>query len=253
MGRLSGKVAIITGAASGMGAVTAHLFAKEGAKVIATDVQLELLKQTVNNINAQFEDAAIAVEHDVTDESSWEKVVKIGAEHFGKINVLVNNAGIGGVDDPIEEYSLEEWNKVFSVDGTGSFLGMKHVVPEMKKAGRGSIINISSLASMLALPSAAVPYTAAKGAIRSLTKVVANQVASSNIRVNSIHPGYILTDLVKKHVDEETIKSLSEAHIPLGKFGDPEDIAYTSVFLASDESKFMTGSEIVVDGGQLIV
>lgn len=122
----------------------------------------------------------------------------------------------------------------------------------MKKANGGSKINISSLASMLALPSAGISYSSAKGATRSLTKVVANQVASSNIRVNSFHPGFILTELVRKHVPEDTIKSLSEAHIPMGKFGDPEDIAYTALFLASDESKFVTGAEIVADGGQMI-
>lgn len=252
MGRLNGKVAIITGAASGMGAVTARLFVSEGAKVIATDLNTELLEKLVSELNSESEKVAIAVQQNVSNEDDWKKVVQAGVEEFGKINVLVNNAGIGGADDLIEEYSLEEWNKVMNVDATGNFLGMKYVVPEMKNANGGSIINISSLASMLALPSAAIPYTAAKGATRSLTKVVANQVASSNIRVNSVHPGFILTELVKKHVAEETIKSLSEAHIPLGKFGDPEDIAYTSVFLASDESKFMTGAEIVVDGGQMI-
>lgn len=235
-----------------MGAVTAKLFVSEGAKVIATDINLELLNKVVSELNNESEKVAIAVQQNVSNEDDWKKVIQAGVAEFGKINVLINNAGIGGANDLIEDYSLEEWNKVMNVDATGNFLGMKYVVPEMKNANGGSIINISSLASMLALPGAAIPYTAAKGATRSLTKVVANQVASSNIRVNSIHPGFILTELVKKHVDEETIKLLSEAHIPLGKFGDSEDIAYTSVFLASDESKFMTGSEIVVDGGQMI-
>lgn len=252
MGRLSGKVAVITGAASGMGAVTAQLFAKEGAKVIATDVQLDKLQEVVNGINQRYGDVAIAVKHDVTDESSWANVIKEGVKHFGKINVLVNNAGIGGADASFEEYPLDDWNKVMSVNATGNLLGIKYVVPEMKKANGGSIINISSLASMLALPGAAISYSASKGATEALTKVAANQLAPFNIRVNSIHPGYILTDLVKKHVPEETRKELAEAHIPLGKFGDPEDIAYISVFLASDESKFMTGSEVVADGGQSI-
>ncbi|WP_067929717.1 SDR family NAD(P)-dependent oxidoreductase [Alicyclobacillus shizuokensis] len=252
MGRLSDKVAIITGAASGMGAVTAQLFAREGAKVIATDIQDDKLKEVVNDINKQYGEVSIAIRHDVTDEKSWEDTVKQGAEHFGKINVLINNAGIGASDADFEDYPLDDWNKVLSVDATGNLLGIKHVVPEMKKAGGGSIVNISSLAALLALPGAGIAYSAAKGATRTLTKVAANNLARFNIRVNSIHPGYILTDLVRKHVPEEVRKQLADAHIPLGKFGDPEDIAYISVFLASDESKFMTGSEVVADGGQAI-
>ena len=252
MGRLSEKVAIITGAGNGMGAVTAHIFAKEGAKVIATDILLEPLEKVVNTINKEFGDVSIAVEHNVTDEANWANVLKQGVEHFGKIDVLVNNAGIGAQAGSIDGYPLDEWNKVMGVNSTGMFLGIRCVAPEMKKANGGSIINISSLAAMLSLPTATAPYVASKGAIRSLTKVAANDLAAYKIRVNSVHPGFILTELVKTYVDEKLRNEIIENHIPLGKMGDPEDIAYLLVFLASEESKFMTGAEVVIDGGHSI-
>lgn len=176
MNRLDGKVAIVTGAASGIGLAIARIFVGEGAKVVATDVDIERLEQVVAELNNEFGKVALAVEQNVVNEEDWEKVVEAGVKEFGKINVLVNNAGIGGLDVPIDEYPLNEWNKVINVDATGNFLGIKHVVPEMKKANGGSIINISSLASMLALPSAGISYSAAKGATRSLAKVVANQL-----------------------------------------------------------------------------
>lgn len=252
MGRLDGKVAIITGAASGMGAAEARLFADEGAKVVATDVQEELLRAVVNDIVAKHGDVAIAVKHDVADENDWIEVVRQAVAKFGKIDILINNAGITGKTLPLSEYAVEEWNRVIEVNATGNFLGIKHVVPEMKKAGKGSIVNISSIAGLNGMAGISA-YGASKGATRILTKGAANALGPDNIRVNSIHPGYIETPMIAPYTASEEVKNQLIASIPLRRLGKPEDVAYMALFLASDESDFVTGAEFVVDGGQTIV
>ncbi|MCG7344770.1 glucose 1-dehydrogenase [Sporosarcina sp. ACRSL] len=251
MGRLSDKVAIITGGASGMGAAEAYLFAKEGAKVVVTDLQEELLQETVKKINDEFGEVAIGLKQNVANEEEWNFVVEETIKHFGKIDILVNNAGIGGSPSPnIEDFSWDDWESVINVNAGGTFLGIKAVVPEMKKNQSGSIINISSIAALMG-GMGGVPYTASKGATRSMTKVVALDLAKHGIRVNSVHPGVVDTPLVNKGIDEQT-KELYKALIPLNFLADSMDIAYPVLFLASDESRFMTGAELVVDGGTTI-
>ncbi|MEX0778532.1 MAG: glucose 1-dehydrogenase [Balneolales bacterium] len=249
MNRLEHKTAIITGAASGMGAAEARLLATEGAKVIATDIQLDKLNGVVDAIkNGGGE--ALAVKHDVTKEEDWDNVVRKAVEEFGQINVLVNNAGIGGAEGyaTLDNIDLNGWNKFMNVNATGNFLGIKKVVPEMKKAGGGSIINTSSIAGLVG-GAAGIHYTASKGASRLLAKGTAMELAPFNIRVNSVHPGLIDTPMVSIVIEDEASLSDTLKFIPLGKAGDPEDVANLVLFLASDESKYITGAEIPVDGG----
>lgn len=249
MKRLEDKVAIITGAASGMGAAEARLFAKEGAKVIATDIQVDKLEAVVGEIQDEG-GAVLAIEHDVTNEDGWEKVVKKAVDSYGRIDVLVNNAGIGGAEGfaPFDEIDLDSWNKYISVNSTGNFLGMKAAVPEMKKEGQGSIVNTSSIAGLVG-GAAGIQYSASKGANRMLTKTAAIELASHNIRVNSIHPGFIDTPMVSVVTEDEEALEESLKLIPLGKTGTPEDVANLVLFLASDESAYITGTEIPIDGG----
>lgn len=249
MGRLTGKVAIITGAAGGMGEATANLFAQEGAMVIATDVQDELLQKVVANINDKYGDVALGIKHDVTSESDWNKVIEQGVAKFDKINILVNNAAIGGNDWKFSQANLDEWNKVMTINSTSAFLGTNAVIPEMEKAQGGSIVNILSLAVHIAGEEVAgISYTASKGAVKALTIASASRLGASNIRVNAVIPGPILTPMAHEFADQEKLDHLASLNA-LKKLGTPEDIAYTSLFLASDECKFITGTEIVVDGG----
>ncbi len=245
MGRLDGKVAIITGAASGQGALETKLFAKEGAKVVATDVQEDKLKEVVEEVNKEGGDA-LAIKHDVTSEAEWKEVISKAVETYGTLNVLVNNAGVF-IPGNAEEATLENWNKVMNINAAGTFLGIKYALPEMRKAGGGSIVNISSISGILGFGAAA--YNASKGAIRTLTKNVAADFAKENIRVNSIHPGVIVTPMTDPLLNvPETRKSLEDM-TPLPRLGEPKDIAYGALYLASDETSFMTGSELVIDGG----
>ncbi|MGM8365932.1 SDR family NAD(P)-dependent oxidoreductase [Virgibacillus sp. W0181] len=252
MKRLSGKVAIITGAASGQGAAEARLFAKEGAKVIATDLQVELLKTVVTDINNEYGEVAIALRHDVTVVTDWENTVSKAITNFGKIDILVNNAGIGGEEGfaSFDDVDLESFNKFLKVNTTSNFIGIKHVAPEMKKVGSGSIINISSVAGIIG-GGAGVHYTTSKGANRLLAKGAAMELAQFNIRVNSVHPGYIDTPMVSVVTeDEESITEIKKG-IPLGYLGTAEDVAQTVLFLASDESRYITGTKIIIDGGMI--
>jgi len=251
MGRLDGKVAIITGAASGMGAAEARLFAKEGAKVIATDMQEELLQSVVNEINSELGDVALALKHNVAEENEWIEVIKRAVGKFGKIDILINNAGITGHLVAIEDYTVEEWNKVMNINSTGNFLGIKHVAPEMKKNGQGSIVNISSLAAMNGSGGISA-YTASKGATRSLTKGAAVSLGPNQIRVNSIHPGYIETPMLSAVTSNEDLKKQFISTVPIGYLGKPEDVAYSALFLASDEARFISGIELIVDGAQTV-
>lgn len=245
MGRLDGKVAIITGAANGQGATEAALFAKEGAKVVATDLEIEALQEVVDQIRANNGEA-IAIQHNVASEEEWKSVVAKGIEAFGKIDVLVNNAG---VSEPrtLLDISMDQWQKVMDIDLTGCVLGMKYTIPEMQKAGGGSVINISSIGGLVGMAGTS-PYTAAKGALRSLSKAAAVEYAKQNVRVNSVHPGIVVTPMIEEYFDEQ-VKQYYESLTQLPRLGKPEDIAYGVLYLASDESSFMTGSEMVIDGG----
>ena len=241
--RLQDKVAIITGAARGMGAAEARIFAKEGAKVVLGDIQVEdgqSVAQEISEAGGQ----AIFIEMDVSKQSDWQRAIDAAISNFGKINVLVNNAGIIERDS-LEETTEETWDRIMAVNAKGIFLGAKAVVPHMRAAGGGSIVNISSISGMISQGYPA--YNASKGAIRVFTKSAAVECARDNIRVNSIHPGTIWTSMstYKQAFTPETRAKV----IPMRRVGQPEEIAYPALFLASDESSYMTGSEVVIDGG----
>ncbi|MDF2684000.1 MAG: 3-oxoacyl-ACP reductase [Brevibacillus sp.] len=246
MGRLSGKVAIITGAAMGMGAAEAKLFAKEGAKVIATDVQVESLNQVVQEMKEKGGEA-VAIKHNVTSEEEWKSVIAEAVSLYGKVDVLVNNAGVSS-PKTIANMEMAEWNKVMDINLNGCVIGMKYVIPEMKKAGGGSIINISSIGGIVGMAGTS-PYTAAKGALRVLSKSAAVEYGKDRIRVNSLHPGIVVTPMTLPSMEEGGAIPYYQTYTQLPYFGEPEDIAYGAIFLASDESRFMTGAELVIDGG----
>ena len=246
MNRLEGKVAIITGAAMGMGRTEALLFAEEGATVIVTDVQEVEGKQTAEMItnnggNAEF------VKLDVSKENEWNKVIDYVTKEYGKVDILVNNAGIL-ILKTLDETTAEEWDRIFDVNSKGVFYGCKCILPAMQKAGGGSIINISSIYGIIGAPSAAA-YEASKGAVRELTKAAAVDYAKYNIRVNSIHPGLIDTPMTEDIIkDPERMKSVLCTTL-FARPGTPMEVAYPVLMLASDESTYMTGAEIVIDGG----
>jgi len=246
MGRLQGKTALISGAGKGMGAAEARLFAQQGASVIVADIDDAGSKAVVHDIT-DAGGRAIATHLDVSDAASWDKAIAAGVKAFGDINILVNNAGIL-LMKPVQDTSEEDWDRIFSINAKGVFLGTKAVLASMTAAGRGSIINISSIYGLVGAPSAAA-YEATKGAIRLLTKATAADYAPFGIRVNSVHPGVIATpmtdDLLK---DPEVAKSLLGTTI-MDRAAQPEEVANAVLFLASDEASFMTGSEMVVDGG----
>ncbi|MEK4760858.1 glucose 1-dehydrogenase [Viridibacillus sp. FSL E2-0187] len=244
MGRLSGKVAIITGAASGMGAKECELFAKEGACVVATDIQEELLNEVVEAINAAG-GQAIAFKHDVTSEEQWKEVVALTVEKFGKVDILVNNAGVS-CTSVIANIEMSEWNRVMDINLNSCVLGMKYAVPEMQKNGSGSVVNISSIGGLVGMAGTS-PYTASKGALRVLSKAAAIEYGKDKVRVNSVHPGIIVTPMTEPHMGPAM--PYYEAHTQLPYMGNPEDVAYGVLFLASDEARFVTGSELVIDGG----
>ncbi len=246
MGRVQDKVAIVTGAAGGMGKADALILAKEGAKVVVTDVQEDKVEQVVQEIKADG-DEAIGYYLDVTSDTGWQDVVRKTVEAFGKIDILVNNAGISSAS-PFLETTEEQWDKVMSINTTSIFLGQKHVIPIMKENGGGSIINISSIAGLTG-GSGAGPYTASKGAVRLLSKATAIDFAKDKIRVNSIHPGYIETPMTVDLMSDEQMNQWFHSQTPLPRLGKPEDIASGVLFLASDEASFITGIELPIDGG----
>jgi len=252
MSRLNGKVAIITGAASGIGLTTAEIFAAEGAKVVATDISEAALADAVEAIKAAGGDV-LAHTLDVSSAESWEQVVADVVAEWGTIDILVNNAGIA-LPKGLLETTLDEWNKVIAINTTGTWLGMKTVIPVMQESGHGAIVNVSSLAAIISGPAdgGGAAYSASKGAVRSLTKHAANYFAKDSIRVNSVHPGPIYTNLVKnygytKAQAGDPANSILPPHI-----GEASDIAYGIVYLASDEAGFVTGEELVIDGGYAI-
>ena len=250
-GRLDGKVALITGGASGLGACSARLMAAEGAKVVVTDIAEDAARALVDELG----DAAHFVALDVTSEEQWIAAVKAATDRFGALHVLVNSAGIG-LSKTVEEIELEEWRKVHAIDLEGVFLGCKHGVGEIKKhTGNigGSIINISSISGIIAGANMAA-YNSAKGGVRLLSKSVALHCAKAgyNIRCNSVHPTFIDTPILDKYRDRfgnEVMQQKLGRQVPLGRLGQPDEVGWPIVFLASEESSFMTGSEVVIDGG----
>ncbi len=244
--RLEGKVALISGGARGMGAKEARMFAQEGAKVVVGDVLEDEGRQTEAAINESGGEC-VFVRLDVTDESAWEQAVGIAIKQFGKLDILVNNAGIARINN-VENTSADEWDLVMDINAKGVFLGTKAAIPAMREAGGGSIVNISSIAGIAGGRTSA--YAASKGAVRLLTKSTAIQYARDGIRCNSVHPGVIESPMTLPiMLDTEAGREESAARHPMGRIGQPEDIAYGVLFLASDEASFMTGSELVIDGG----
>ncbi len=243
--RLEGKVAIISGGARGMGAVEARMFSREGAKVVIGD----LLEEEGTKIVAEIGEAggeALFVRLDVTDEASWQSAVEAAVQRFGKVDILVNNAAILRVQGLLET-TEQIWDEVMDVNAKGTFLGVKSVIPEMRKAGGGSIINISSGAGITG-SRRNTAYHASKGAVRIFTKSAAIQYAGDNIRVNSVHPGPVDTDMLASSLSVDGGRRPED--VPLGRYGKPEEVAYGVLYLASDESSFVTGSELIIDGGR---
>lgn len=255
MGRVQDKVAIVTGGASGLGRATCELLAKEGAKVAVTDIQDERGMAVADEINHSG-GVAKYYHMDVTDEDQVREVCADVFASFGAINILVNNAGITGKPLPTHEITVEEWDEVLAVDAKGVFLCTKHAVPYMKKSGGGSIVNISSVYGIVGGMDVPPPflYHAAKGAVRLMTKSDAICYAADKIRCNSVHPGWIWTPMLEsvgKNSTEgpEKFHARIKSQLPMGEYGEPLDVAYGVLYLASDESKFVTGAELVIDGG----
>lgn len=254
MNRVKDKVAIVTGGALGIGRATCLELSKEGAKVAVTDMLEKEGKQLADQINKEGGEAAFW-KMDVSKEKEVERTMKSIHDKWGAIHILVNNAGISGANKPTDEITEEEWDTVLDVNAKGVFFCTKHAVPYIKNSGSGSIINISSIYG-IAGAADVPPYHASKGAVREMSKTDAMMYVADNIRVNSVHPGYIWTPMLENHLMsqgmdlEEGRRNLDELQ-PIGHIGEAEDIAYGIVYLASDESKFVTGSELVIDGGYL--
>lgn len=251
MDRLKGKVAVVTGAALGLGRATVTRMAEEGAAVAVLDVLDNEGAALVQALSAR----GFNVRYwrcDVTQEAEVARVIGEVAAHFGRLDILVNNAGVAGVSKPTHEVTEAEWDWVQAVNVKGVFFCTKHAIAHLKRAGGGSIINLSSIYGLVGAPDAP-PYHASKGAVRLMSKTDAMIYAPDKIRVNSIHPGFIWTPMVQHHLeglgDVEAGKTATAALHPLGHMGEPDDIAWGAVYLASDEAKFVTGSELVIDGG----
>lgn len=245
MARLEGKVAIITGAAQGMGAAHARRFVAEGAKVVITDIN----RDAGEALASELGDAAMFHALDVTDDASWATVVSAAKAQFGSVTALVNNAGILGPGRPCAELDEADFLKVCAINQTAVFLGAKHVIPSMIQAGGGSIVNISSISGIVAIYGTPnVAYAASKFAVRGITKQVAIEYGKQGIRANSVHPGYIRTPMMTAALNDEQIK-VASGSVPIGRVGEVEDVSNLVVFLASDESTFITGTEHIIDGG----
>jgi NAD(P)-dependent dehydrogenase (short-subunit alcohol dehydrogenase family) len=251
MGRVDDKVAIVTGAAMGIGRAAAIMLAREGAAVAVTDIEDAECHEVVDTIRSEG-GTAECWRLDVSEEDDVEQVFAAVHAKFGRLDVLVNNAGISGVSKPTHEISVEEWNDVFAVNVTGVFLCTKYAVRYLKESGGGSVINLSSIYGIISAKDVP-PYHATKGAVRIMSKTDALLYGGDGIRVNSVHPGFIWTPMVEDFLEsqgdvEEGRKALDAKH-PIGHIGEPDDIAYAILYLASDEAKFVTGCEMVVDGG----
>ena len=245
--RLKGKVAIITGGAHGMGAVEAVLFAKEGAKVVIADIREEDARKVEAEIAEVGGEAMVAL-LDVTKENQWERTIADVVARFCKLDILVNNAGISGSGEK-DFGSSQAWDQVMDVNAKSVFLGMKHAIPEMEKAGGGAIVNISSISGMVGQSYIHPGYNASKGAVRLVTKAAAVQHAKSGIRVNSVHPGSMPPMLTSGARGDGGSQDARMAAIPMGREGQPIEVANAVLFMASDEASYITGTELMVDGG----
>ncbi|HIF44039.1 MAG TPA: glucose 1-dehydrogenase [Dehalococcoidia bacterium] len=246
--RLENKVALVSGGARGIGAAITKILAHEGAKVVIGDVLVDAGQKTAAEINDAGGEC-VFVQLDVTSEAAWNSAVGEAVSRFGKLDILVNNAGVTS-RGMIEDISVDDWTRVMDVNVKGGFLGTKASIPLMRANGGGSIVNISSGAAIAPQPNTSGAYSASKGAVRIFTKSTAIQYAGENIRCNSVHPGPVETDMLNLSREDDTELATMKARVPLGRFGSAEDIAYGVLYLASDESSFVTGSELVIDGGR---
>jgi NAD(P)-dependent dehydrogenase (short-subunit alcohol dehydrogenase family) len=250
MGKLDGKVALISGGARGQGAVEARIFASEGARVVFGDIRDDEGKQVEADIHASGGEAAY-VHLDVTSEADWQNAVQTAVNRYGKLDILINNAGIVIPRVAIDQRTEADWDRVMAVNAKGVFLGTKHAIPAMRRAGGGSVVNISSVAGIGQALHQEPAYAASKGAVRIFTKVTASQHARDNIRCNSVHPGPVDTDMLHNAMpDPEALRRRLE-RVPLGRMGTVEEIVNAVLFLASDDASYITGSELVIDGGAL--
>lgn len=258
MARVAGKTAIVTGGASGLGKAIAHLLAAEGARVLVTDVQ-EAAGQTVAK-----EIGGVFLLQDVSDEKRWNEVVAEAERRFGALDILVNNAGVGDGLEAVnpENTPLEQWRRINRINGEGVFLGCKAAIPAMRRAGGGSIVNMSSIAALVGTPFLTA-YGASKAAVRQLTMSVALHCAQdgSRVRCNSVHPGQICTPMLENlfkeaarqsNASQRDVEAQFRSRIPMGEFGAPEDVAYGVLYLASDESRYVTGAHLMIDGGMQV-
>ncbi len=249
--RLSGKVAIITGGAHGMGESESMIFAREGAMVVVADVDEAAGRQVAAKISADGGKARFT-KLDVTSETEWQEAIRSTTGAYGRLDILVNNAGVSGSQDP-DTLSTAAWDGIMSINAKGVFLGMKHAVPAMRQAGGGAIVNISSISGFVGQDRLHMAYNASKGAVRIMTKSAAVQFARDSIRVNSVHPGFMPPMRTSKtSADPAWRKPFLEA-VPMKREGRVEEVAYAVLFLASDEASYITGTEVVVDGGFLAV
>ena len=244
--RLEGKVALISGAASGMGRSEAVIFAREGARVVVADVLEAEGRQVAESLGKHGHFVAL----DVTSEPAWQQAVAAAVSTFGKLDILVNNAGISGTYDP-DTLSTAAWDRLMDVNAKGVFLGMKHAIPVMEQGGGGAIVNISSVSGFVGQRGIHMAYNASKGAVRLMTKSAAVQYAKSGIRVNSVHPGMLPPMRTSKATADPVFREKMMAGVPMRREGRVEEVAYAVLFLASDEASYITGTELVVDGGLL--
>ena len=244
--RLKDKVAIITGAAAGMGAATARIFAREGARVVLTDIDEKDGPAVAAGIVRANGDARFEA-HDVSKETDWQRVVDATLAAYGRIDILINNAGVSGsIPDKL---NLEMWDRQMSINARGTFLGLRAVIPVMQKQRHGAIVNLSSISGVLGQDYVHMAYNAAKGAVRTMSKAAAVQYAKDGIRVNSVHPGFMPPMRTSKLTADPELRKRLVDGIPMGRTGEIDEVAYANLFLASDEASYITGVELMVDGG----
>ena len=247
--RLEGKVALITGAGSGIGRETAVLFAKEGAQIVAVDINDAAGAETVQMITDAGGEATY-VHADVSSDSDSENMVRVAEETYGKLNVMFNNAGISHAqDDDAVNTAVDVWDLTMAINVKGVFLGCKYGIPAMRRAGGGSIINTASFVASLGAATPQLAYTASKGAVLSMTRELATIHAREGIRVNALSPGPLRTELLMKFLNTDEKKNRRLVHVPMGRFGEAKEMAYATLFLASDESSYTTGTNFLADGG----
>jgi cyclopentanol dehydrogenase len=250
MAKLAGKTALISGGARGQGAAEAETFVREGAKVVFGDIRDEDGRKVEAGIRAGGGDA-VYVHLDVTSEADWQNAVKTAVDRYGRLDILINNAAIVIPRVPIEQRTVDEWDRVMAVNAKGVFLGTKAVIPAMRRAGGGSIVNISSIAGIGQSLQQEPAYAASKGAVRIFTKVTAAQHAKDGIRCNSVHPGPVDTEMFQSAFPDKKEMEKRLARIPLGRMGTVAEMVSLVLYLASDDSAYMTGSELLIDGGAL--